>query len=331
MILHLDPSIPDALLAEEAKSSYAQYHKSTDHYVYVLDASYKQVPEALKAYVRSSFVMENNCQLSSSQYKARVSPVEVAPDLYLDEKHTLMIAGPCSVESEEQIETTAAHLQALGLRFLRAGSYKPRTAPYSFQGLGKEGLKLLAQVRKTYGLRIITEARDATHIDEVLTYSDIIQIGSKAMFDQGILRACAKSQKPILIKRGFGASLQEFIQASEFILCEGNTKVILCERGIRSFEQKTRFTLDLCGVAYLKQHTHLPVFVDPSHAMGYAYGVADLSRAAIAMGIEGLLIEVHPHPSEALSDSAQQLDLKAFSRLHATLSPIASAIGRQII
>ena len=200
-----------------------------------------------------------------------------------------------------------------------------------FKASALKVLSSLDEVRSKYGLRIVTEARDATHIDEVIEYADIIQIGSKAMFDQGILRACAETQKPILVKRAFGANLQEFIQASEFILCAGNHRVILCERGIRSFEHKTRFTLDLCGVAYLKQHTNLPIFIDPSHAMGHAYGVADLSRAAIAMGVEGLLIEAHPSPSQALSDAQQQLDLPSLSDLHASLLPIAHAIGRRVI
>ena len=287
MIIHLDRRVPAKLLAEEAASSYARYYAERDHYVYVLPAAHKTVPKTLQSYAQKVFVMDSDLQLASRSYKDALQEIELAPDLRIDAQHTLLVAGPCSVESEAQLDEVAAYLQGIGVRVLRAGGYKPRTSPYSFQGLGREALRLLSDVREKYGLQIITEARDATHIDDILEQSDIVQIGAKAMYDQGILRACAKSSKPVLLKRAFGATLQEFVQASEFILCEGNTKVILCERGIRAFEQKTRFTLDLCGVAYLKRYTNLPIFVDPSHAMGHAYGVADLSRAAAAMGVEG--------------------------------------------
>ena len=331
MILHLETSVPAALLAQEAARSYARYYRSDDYYVYVLGKAYREVPDALKPYTQTALVTDSDIQLAARRYHDELRAVQLASDLRIDRQHTLVIAGPCSVESEAQLEEVAAHLQGLGVRILRAGGYKPRTSPYSFQGLGREALRLLSAMRDKYGLQIITEARDATHIDDIIEHSDIIQVGAKAMFDQGILRVCAQSQKPVLIKRAFGATLQEFVQASEFILCEGNAQVMLCERGIRTFEQKTRFTLDLCGVAYLKQHTNLPVFIDPSHAMGHAYGVADLSRAAVAMGVEGLLIEVHPRPAEALSDAAQQLDFAAFSELYATLPPLAAAVGRKLL
>jgi 3-deoxy-7-phosphoheptulonate synthase len=242
-----------------------------------------------------------------------------------------MIAGPCSVESEEQISAVAEQLSNLGVRMMRAGCFKPRTSPYSFQGLRHRGLDLLVKVREHYGLRIVTEVKDATHVDAVIDMADVVQVGAKAMYDHGILTACAKSRKPVLLKRGFGSTLQEFVQAAEFILSGGNENVILCERGIRTFEQKTRFTLDLCGVAYLKEYTNLPIVVDPSHAMGFAYGVSDLARAAVAMGVDGLLIEVHPNPKAALSDSAQQLDFYQFDVLHESLLPIAQAVGRRMM
>lgn len=179
-------------------------------------------------------------------------------------------------------------------------------------------------------MQIITEVRDATHVDAVIEQTDIIQIGTKAMFDHGILRACGQSRKPVLLKRGFGATLQEFIQMAEYILLGGNTQVVLCERGIRAFEKYTRFTLDLTGVAWLKQHTHLPVVVDPSHAMGYAYGVPDLTRAATAMGVSGLLIEVHPTPHKAWSDASQQLDFDTFTQLYHSLPAVAKAVGHHL-
>ena len=173
--------------------------------------------------------------------------------------------------------------------------------------------------------------RDATQLEEIIEYADVIQIGAKSMYDHGILRRCGKTNKPVLLKRGFGTTLQEFVQCAEFILSGGNENVLLCERGIRTFETKTRFTLDLCGAAYLKQHTNLPVILDPSHAMGYAYGVPDLSRACMAMGVDGLLIEVHPTPQKALSDASQQLDHAQFTELMASLRPIAAAINRTMI
>jgi 3-deoxy-7-phosphoheptulonate synthase len=196
--------------------------------------------------------------------------------------------------------------------------------------MGLEGLKLLAKMRDEFGVAVITEARDATHIDEIIEYSDVIQVGAKAMYDQGILRACAKTQKTVLIKRGFGTTLQEFVQAAEFVLAGGNPNVVLCERGIRTFETGTRFTLDLCGVAWLKKHTNLPIILDPSHAMGYAYGIADLARACVAMGIDGLLIETHPTPKTAKSDASQQLDHNEFEAVINSLKPVASSVGYTI-
>lgn len=243
----------------------------------------------------------------------------------------MLIGGPCSVESEEQITQSAELMKELGISTLRAGCYKPRTSPYTFQGLGLEGLKLLDKMRSKYRLNIITEVRDATHIEEIIEYADIIQIGAKAMYDHGILRRCGKTNKPVLIKRGFGTTLQEFVQCAEFVLSGGNDNVILCERGIRTFETKTRFTLDLCGVAYLKEYTNLPIILDPSHAMGYAYGVADLARACTAMGIDGLLIEVHPNPKVAKSDASQQLNHDEFRTLTASLKSIAKAVNHTII
>jgi 3-deoxy-7-phosphoheptulonate synthase len=235
------------------------------------------------------------------------------------------------VESEVQIKESAHLLKRLGLTTLRGGCYKPRTSPYSFQGLGLEGLKLLQKMREEFGLQVITEARDATHIEEVIAYTDIIQIGAKAMYDQGILRACAKTNKPVLIKRGFGTTLQELVQAAEFVLSGGNENVMVCERGLRTFETGTRFTLDLCGVAWLQEKTNLPVVLDPSHAMGYAYGVPSLTRACTAMGIDGLLIEVHPDPSVAKSDASQQLNHHQFEELLTSLHPVAQSVGFNLV
>ena len=238
---------------------------------------------------------------------------------------------PNSIESEEQIRQSAELIKGMGLTTLRGGCYKPRTSPYSFQGMGLAGLKLLKKMREEYGLNVITEARDATHIEEIIEYSDVIQVGAKAMYDQGILRACAKTNKPVLIKRGFGTTLKEFVQAAEFVLSGGNENVILCERGLRTFETNTRFTLDLCGVAWLQEHTNLPIVLDPSHAMGYAYGVPVLSRACVAMGIDGLIIEAHPNPKAAKSDASQQLNHEEFKQLLTSLEPVAAAVGYKMV
>ena len=245
--------------------------------------------------------------------------------------NTLIIGGPCSIESEEQIDQVAQMLVRNNIRVLRAGCFKPRTSPYSFMGLGLEGLKMLASVRERYGLKIITEVRDSTQVDLVIEYTDIVQIGAKAMWDYGILEACGHSDKPVMVKRAFGATLEELVRVTEFILNRGNDKVMVCERGIRSFEPYTRFTLDLCGVAWLQQHSNLPVILDPSHAMGFRYGIPDLARACVAMGVDGLIIETHPNPDQAKSDSAQQLTFEQFESMVSSFSGIARAVGRNLV
>jgi 3-deoxy-7-phosphoheptulonate synthase len=292
----------------------------------------KDVPNAIEAHVDQFWVFDNDIQLASREYQDEKREVKIG-DVTIGghQNVTLLIGGPCSVESEDQIRDAAQLLVGMGLTTLRGGCYKPRTSPYSFQGLGLEGLHLLAKMREEFGLNVITEARDATHIHEVIEHSDVIQVGAKAMYDQGILRACAKTQKPVLIKRGFGTTLKEFVQAAEFVLSGGNENVILCERGLRTFETNTRFTLDLCGVAWLQEHTNLPIVLDPSHAMGYSYGVPVLAKACVAMGIDGLLIEAHRNPSVAKSDASQQLNHSEFKQLLDQIRPVAESVGYKII
>jgi len=332
MIIHLKKGLDKQKVVHIADSLKAIVVSNNGKTVLVTSYKMKSVEPGLEAFVDSYFVTDSDMQLSSREYHNEKRLVEI-DNLKIggNTNNTLLITGPCSVESEEQIFEVAAFLKNTGISVIRGGCYKPRTSPYSFQGLGLEGLKLLAKVREKYGLKVATEVKDATHVEQVIEYADIIQVGAKAMYDQGILRKCGKADKPILIKRGFGSTLQEFVQAAEFVLSGGNNKVILCERGIRTFETKTRFTLDLCGVAYLKQYTNLPVIVDPSHAMGNAYGVPELAQAAMAMGIDGLLIETHPNPSVAKSDASQQLNFKQFGELFDTLKPIAKAVKRNII
>lgn len=329
MILHLKSSVTAEQAAQLAPQAKAIHLTTADVQVMVTSSKEKEIPASLENLVEKSWVFPDDMQLASRQYLPETRTVRFG-QVEMGGNNTVMMTGPCSVESEEQLESCAQMCVDLGVKVLRGGAYKPRTSPYTFQGLGLEGLQLLAKMRDKYGLAIISEVRDATHIEEVIEYADVVQVGAKAMYDQGILRRLGKSRKAVLIKRGFGSSLQEFVQASEFVLSGGNENVILCERGIRTFETKTRFTLDLCGAVYLKAHTNLPIVLDPSHAMGFAYGVPDLSRACAALGIDGLLIESHPNPKVAKSDAAQQLDFDTFRALHASLPPVVQAAGRKL-
>ena len=332
MIIHLKKEIGNAKAQGIAKANNAFLIEEANQYVLISSSGQKEIDPQFADAVTESFIFDSDIQLASRDYRSETRKVTIGNvTIGGNTGNTLLIAGPCSVESETQIQESSALLKELNLTTLRGGCYKPRTSPYSFQGLGLEGLKLLKQMKEEHGLNVITEVRDATHVADVIEYSDVIQIGAKAMYDQGILRACAKTQKPVLIKRGFGTTLQEFVQCAEFVLSGGNPNVILCERGLRTFETKTRFTLDLCGVAYLKEYTNCPVVLDPSHAMGHAYGVPDLTRACVAMGIDGLLIEVHPNPKVAKSDASQQLNHQEFRDLVATLNPVAAAVNHKII
>ncbi len=333
MIIRLKKEVNEQKANELGKELQAFVLRENGSFVLVTPNKLKDLDSKYGSFVSGSVVFDDDIQLASKKYLNEVRTVQLTEHISIGGTtgNTAVIAGPCSVESEEQIEAAAQLCVKLGIGILRAGAYKPRTSPYTFQGMGLEGLELLAKMRTKYGLKIITEIRDSTHVNEIIEYADILQIGAKAMYDHGILKSCGKSNKPVLLKRGFGTTLQEFVQSAEFILSGGNPNVMLCERGIRTFETKTRFTLDLCGVAYLKQFTNLPVILDPSHAIGYAYGVADLSRACIAMGVDGLLVETHPNPAVAKSDASQQLNFDEFTALYQTLSPVAKAIGRKIV
>jgi len=331
MIIHFKKETPNISALQDAYK--AILLNTPERFIFVTPSNLKTVSEADQQWVEASFPMNSDIQLASRDYLPQVRSIQIAENIVIggDQTNTLMITGPCSVESEEQIESAAQFLVKNNVKVLRAGCFKPRTSPYTFQGMGSKGLDLLVKMREKYGLKIITEVKDATHVEEVIEKADIIQIGAKAMYDHGILHACSKTQKPILLKRGFGSTLQEFVQSAEYMLSGGNPNVMLCERGIRTFESKTRFTLDLCGVAFLKEYTNLPVILDPSHAMGYRYGVPDLTRACLAMGVDGLLIETHPDPSVAMSDAAQQLNYAQFESLHADLKRIAPILGKNMI
>ena len=242
----------------------------------------------------------------------------------------IIIAGPCAVESSEQLFETARAVKSGGAKILRGGAFKPRTSPYSFQGLGEEGLKLLAQIRKETGIPVVTEVMDTRQVELVASYADMIQIGSRNMQNYPLLKEAGRCKKPVLLKRGMMATIEEFLLAAEYVLSQGNDQVILCERGIRTFETSTRNTLDLSAVPMLKHLTHLPVIVDPSHGTGLRWMVPAMSKAAVAVGADGLIIEVHNHPEKALCDGHQSLSLDEFSQLMTDLKKIAQATGRYI-
>jgi 3-deoxy-7-phosphoheptulonate synthase len=242
----------------------------------------------------------------------------------------VVIAGPCTVESEEGIVETARRVKQLGAHMLRGGAFKPRTSPYSFQGLQREGLRHLSRARELTGLPVVTEFISIADTQEIVSCADLIQIGARNAQNTPLLCEAARSGKPVLLKRGMSCTIEEWLMSAEYILSNGNPNVILCERGIRSFENMTRNTLDLSAVAAAKQETHLPVIVDPSHATGIRSLVIPMARAAIAAGADGLLIEVHPDPDHALCDGPQSLTLELFGQLMQEIMPVAHAMGRSI-
>lgn len=239
-----------------------------------------------------------------------------------------VMAGPCSVESEEQLMTTAKAVKAQGATFLRGGAFKPRTSPYEFQGLGKAGLELLAAARKEFDLGIITEVLAEKDVELVASYADILQIGARNAQNFALITAAAKTGKPILLKRGLSMKVEEWLLAAEYVLANGNPNVLLCERGVRTFETYTRNTLDLSAIAIVKNESHLPVIIDPSQGCGRADLVIELCKAAVALNSDGLLVEVHPNPAEAWSDGQQQVDPAKFADLIAGIKPFISVVGR---
>jgi 3-deoxy-7-phosphoheptulonate synthase len=243
----------------------------------------------------------------------------------------VIMAGPCAVESEEQLMTTARAVREKGANILRGGAFKPRSSPYSFQGLEEEGLKLLHQAKINFGIPVITEVMDTRQVELVCKYADILQIGSRNMQNFPLLKEAGLCRKPVMLKRGMNATLDELLLASEYILDGGNESVMLCERGIRSFETSYRNTMDLNAIPMLKRLTHLPVIVDPSHGTGHAWMVPDLARAAMAVGADGLLVEVHYDPQNALCDGQQSLTLEQFEKLMADLRVLSGALGKKLI
>ena len=253
-----------------------------------------------------------------------------AGEVIVGGKHIAMVAGPCAVETEEQCLAIAERVKKTGVRLFRGGAYKPRTSPYSFQGLGESGLKILSNVRAKYGFGIVTEAIDNESLDLVEEYADVIQIGARNMQNFSLLKRAGRAKKPILLKRGMSATLDEFLLAAEYILSEGNYNVMLCERGVRTFADHSRNTLDLTIVPAVKKRSHLPILVDPSHGTGRRHKVLPLSRAAVAVGADGLLVEVHHEPDKALSDGMQSILPEEFATLVEEVRQIAAVLHRDV-
>ncbi len=268
-------------------------------------------------------------KLASREFRKENTEISVS-GIVIGGKKIPVMAGPCAVENKTVLMAIAEKVKAGGASFLRGGAYKPRTSPYSFQGLGEEGLKYLAQAKEKTGLPVITELMDPRDLDAIVKYSDIIQIGARNMQNFRLLLEVGSAQKPVLLKRGLSSTIKEWLMSAEYIMSRGNHQVMLCERGIRTFETATRNTLDLSAVPVLKQLTHLPVVVDPSHGVGKRDLVAPMAKAAIAAGADALIIEVHTNPEEAMSDGEQSLKPDHFERLMKELKPVAEAVGREI-
>jgi len=269
-------------------------------------------------------------KLASRTFRPEGTIVRVGEDVQIGGNEVIAMAGPCAVENEEQIETIARAVRRCGARILRAGAFKPRTSPYSFQGLGEEGLRILRGAADRNGLYVVSEIMDHTQLDMMLKYVDILQIGARNMQNYTMLKEVGKVQRPVLLKRGMSAKIEDLLLSAEYIMAGGNHQVILCERGIRTFETYTRNTLDLSAVPVVKKLSHLPIVVDPSHGIGIRDKVAAMARAAVAVGADGILIEVHHDPERAMSDGAQSLYPNQFEELMDTLRIIATAIGRRI-
>jgi len=268
-------------------------------------------------------------KLASREFKADNSVISIG-GVKIGGKRIVVMAGPCAVESAEQLTDVASMVKESGASILRGGAFKPRTSPFSFHGLEKTGLELLAQTRKQFGIPVITEVVDPHDVELVSKYADVLQVGSRNMQNFALLTSIGKSRCPVVLKRGFSCTVTEWLTAADYLLAEGNNQVILCERGIRTFEDSARFSMDICSIPVIKRFSHLPVIVDPSHAAGHYSLVPAIAKAAVAAGADGLLIEVHPNPKEALVDGLQSLTPSDFARLMEELRSIAKSVNRYI-
>jgi 3-deoxy-7-phosphoheptulonate synthase len=269
-------------------------------------------------------------KLASRAFRPEGTVVDVGKGVQIGGTEVVIAAGPCAVENKEQIDSAAESVARLGAKMLRGGAFKPRSSPYSFQGLGKEGLVLMREAADRNGLLVVSEVMDASQVPLLMEYADMLQVGARNMQNFHLLRALSEVRKPVLLKRGMSATIEELLLSSEYIMAGGNYNVVLCERGIRTFETYTRNTLDLAAIPVIKKLSHLPIVVDPSHATGRRDKVIPMARAAIAAGADGLLLEVHPDPEQAMSDGAQSLFPQQFEQLMKELRIIAPAVGRRI-
>lgn len=284
---------------------------------------------ALLEGVDETVSFDKEYKLASRAFQREGTLIDVG-GRHIGGKAVNVIAGPCSIESEEQIFEIAAFLSSQGVKFIRGGAYKPRTSPYRFQGMGHEGLKLIRKAADAHDLLVVTEVLDSSLIDEIYPYADILQVGSRNMQNFYFLKQLGKVDKPVLLKRGMYARAEEWLMAAEYILTEGNSQVILCERGIRTFDTAVRNTMDVAAIPLVKSLSHLPVWADPSHGTGRRDLVIPMSMAAVAAGADGLVLEIHPHPEKALSDGPQSLYLHQFSDLLQRVAPVAKAVGRHL-
>lgn len=319
----------------ESKGLQANVSKGTERTIIGVIGDTSKVTEEEEDAIRAMAGVENVMRivkpykLASREFKSDNTIIDVN-GRFIGGNRVHVIAGPCSVENKTMMIGIAEDVKKAGATFIRGGAFKPRTSPYSFQGLGEEGLEYLAEARKKTGLPVVTELMDPRDLEVIVKYTDIIQIGARNMQNFRLLLDVGSVKKPVLLKRGLSSTIKEWLMSAEYIMSKGNHQVILCERGIRTFETATRNTLDLSAIPVLKQLTHLPVVVDPSHSVGKWDLVAPMAKAAVAAGADGLLIEVHSNPEEAMSDGEQSLKPNAFKKLMEELKPIAKAVGREI-
>ena len=295
----------------------------------VLGQTYRELKDELEVLpgVMEVVIISKPYKLSSREFKSSDTVVKVG-DVAIGGSEVVVIAGPCAVEDEEQVLSTARAVKAAGAKILRGGAFKPRTSPYSFRGMGVQGLQLLAKARKETGLPIVTEVMSSEDVGMVAEYADILQVGTRNSQNFNLLDAVGKVKKPVLLKRGFAASYEEWLLAAEYVLSGGNSQVILCERGIRTFETATRFTLDLAAIPMIKSISHLPIIADPSHSTGRSQLVPPITLAAVAAGAHGIIVDVHPNPSVAKCDGAQALTFESFEKMMAQVRAVAQALGK---
>lgn len=339
-IIVLKPDTPEQnislILAKlEAKGLKVHISHGTERTIIGVIGDTSKVTEEEEAAISAMTGVENVVRilkpykLASRDFRKENSVVEIN-GIPIGGKKIQVMAGPCAVENSKNLLDVAQQVKMAGAMFLRGGAYKPRTSPYSFQGLGEEGLKILADAREATGLPVVTEIMDPRDIDVIVKYADVIQIGARNMQNFRLLLEVGSTNKPVLLKRGLSATIKEWLMSAEYIMSRGNQQVMLCERGIRTFETATRNTLDLSAVPVLRQLTHLPIVVDPSHGVGKWDLVAPMAKAAVAAGADALMIEVHINPEEALSDGEQSLKPAMFAELMKELKPVAAAVGREI-